>query len=710
MSVFRGPKATQTRKTRAFGPRSGPRYVLFNLALLASPALAQPALRERMLVAEDQRATTDADLTPLRQGLASREPAERRQAVRAIGRLERPELMPLISRLLTDPNNDVRIEAVNAIGQLARGPEGVAAAKSRLLARRRGEQTPRVRGVVAATLGRLAYVAAEDVREAERAIAPLVPIEASVANLDEIAGAVEGLEALIRQSSKLAPPSSDTIARLKAASTIQGRAQDAEKLARIRRLARSALTAAGRVDRDLLQSGVRDSDDEVRRLTMLAARAEIDGREEIVRKGLADSEARVRYEALQTWGRALQSRSCQPLRDAVRDANPHVVLLALDLLGNGCPASEAAAGTPLHAVAQTLASSRSWHGPAHAFVALAKVDASAALKLLPVYVAHPLWQVRMYGARAAGTLKAADALRTLARDSHDNVREAALGELITLADTEAAAIALDSLTRRDYQLVMTASRALAGAVAKDRAIAALFAALARITAEKRETSRDARMAILTRLQETRADDATTSVAGAEQLRPYLRDFDPVVARKAADVFKTWTQTAVSPQPALLPAPAVTQAAVDALRGVVLRFTMAGKGTFDLRLLLDEAPLSSLRVATQARQGYYDGLTFHRVVPNFVIQGGSPGANEYVGDGPYMRDEVGLVSHRRGTVGISTRGRDTGDAQIFVNLVDLPRLDHTYTVFAEVVSGMAVVDSVVEGDVIERVEIVSSSTR
>jgi cyclophilin family peptidyl-prolyl cis-trans isomerase len=69
----------------------------------------------------------------------------------------------------------------------------------------------------------------------------------------------------------------------------------------------------------------------------------------------------------------------------------------------------------------------------------------------------------------------------------------------------------------------------------------------------------------------------------------------------------------------------------------------------------------------------------------------------------MRDEVGLVSHRRGTVGISTRGRDTGDAQIFINLVDLPRLDHTYTVFAEVVAGMDVVDRVLEGDVIERVE-------
>ena len=142
----------------------------------------------------------------------------------------------------------------------------------------------------------------------------------------------------------------------------------------------------------------------------------------------------------------------------------------------------------------------------------------------------------------------------------------------------------------------------------------------------------------------------------------------------------------------------------------LRFVIMGRGSFDLRLLVDEAPLSVLRVVTRAREGYYNGLTFHRVVPNFVIQGGSPGANEYVGDAAFMRDEVGLLSHRRGTVGISTRGRDTGDAQIFVNLVDSPRFDHTYTVFADVVAGLDVVDAILEGDQIERVEVIQATAR
>jgi cyclophilin family peptidyl-prolyl cis-trans isomerase/HEAT repeat protein len=672
------------------------------LALVATVAVAQPALRERMLIAEDQRAASSDDLNALRQGLASRDAATRQQAVRAIGRLERPDLMPAISRLLTDPNDDVRAETVNAIGQLARGPEGVAAATTRLYARLKGEQTPRVRGVVAATLGRLAFASAADVQQAEKTIAALVPLSPQVVNLDEIAGAVEGLEALIRQSGKLSPPSVDTISRLRVATDLEGRAQDTAALVRIRKLATAALTAANRVDRKLLEAGVADQDDEVRRLTMVAARGDVEDREAIVRKGLTDAEPRVRYEALQTWGRTLQKQSCGPLVDALRDANPHVMLLAIDLAGNGCPEPQSA-GT-IRSIAETVTASRSsWHAPAHAIVALARMAPDDARKLLKVFVSHPVWQVRMYAAHAAGRLNAADDLVTLGRDPNDNVREAALSELITLKRPEAAPVALEALTRPDYQLIMTAARALTATSDRKRAVPALVATLERLTAEKRDTSRDPRMAILTRLDELAAPEP-------EALKPYLSDFDSAIARKTAEILQKRTGGDITAVPRPLPIPPVRWRDVTALHDVRLRFAMVGRGAFELRLLVDDAPLTVLRVVTRAREGYYNGLTFHRVVPNFVIQGGSPAANEYAGDGPYMRDEVGLLSHRRGTVGISTRGRDTGDAQIFVNLVDLPRLDHTYTVFAEVVAGMEVVDAILEGDVIERVEVIAEPSR
>jgi peptidyl-prolyl cis-trans isomerase B (cyclophilin B) len=180
----------------------------------------------------------------------------------------------------------------------------------------------------------------------------------------------------------------------------------------------------------------------------------------------------------------------------------------------------------------------------------------------------------------------------------------------------------------------------------------------------------------------------------------------LVAARVAEIMTEWTGEFRTPESAPLqrqPLPPAEDVQRLAATRVVLE--MARGGEIEIRLLPNEAPIHAARFERLAAEGYFDGLTFHRVLSNFVIQGGSPGANEYVGASAYTRDEVGLVSHWRGTVGTSTRGRDTGDAQIFINLVDNLRLDHEYTVFGEVVRGMDVVDRVAEGDSITRVRIV-----
>jgi cyclophilin family peptidyl-prolyl cis-trans isomerase len=129
---------------------------------------------------------------------------------------------------------------------------------------------------------------------------------------------------------------------------------------------------------------------------------------------------------------------------------------------------------------------------------------------------------------------------------------------------------------------------------------------------------------------------------------------------------------------------------------------SGGGSFVVHLRGDIAPMMAARILELGRGRYYDGLTWHRVEPDFVIQGGSPGANEYVGLPQAIRDELGNVPHVRGTIGMSTRGHDTGDAQWFINLRDNPRLGTDYTVFAEVVDGIDVVDGILEGDTIESI--------
>jgi cyclophilin family peptidyl-prolyl cis-trans isomerase/HEAT repeat protein len=624
-----------------------------------------------LLVPLPAGAQTDAEISTLRRNLTHADPKMRLQAVRDVGRLERADLIAALTRPLADDHVTVRIEAANAVGQLARGEKGVADAKARLLQRARVEKDPRAWGAVAATLGRLAYTSAQDVEQVEVALARVLPTASSTTiQIDALLGATEGFEALARQSGKIARLKGTTLTGLRAAAVLQGRAQDSEKLTRIRRLATLALTAAGGATRPSLEAGVADADPEVRRLTMVAARGDVDGREQVVRRGLADPHPQVRYEALQTWGRLFQQTSCEPTLQATTDSNAHVALLAIDQLGNGCAEVSRASDT-LRSFATGLAGGRSeWHRPAHAVVALAKVAAGDARQLMPQFVQHEVWQVRMYAARAAGVLADLEQLTRLARDPHHNVREAALAELTAARSPAAVSLAIEALTSADYQLVMTAARAVSTASDVAPAIEALQRAHARISAERRDTSRDALEAIR---------DAVTRLGG-----PPLPPFT------------------AGP----LAGPLVTADQITALANMRLRFTMAGRGTFVLRLLPDEAPITSQHITNLARQGYYNGLTFHRVVPNFVIQGGSPGANEYAGQGPFMRDEVGLPSHRRGTVGISTRGRHTGDAQIFVNLVDLPRLDHTYTVFAEVVSGMEVVDQILEGDVIERVDVMT----
>jgi cyclophilin family peptidyl-prolyl cis-trans isomerase len=146
------------------------------------------------------------------------------------------------------------------------------------------------------------------------------------------------------------------------------------------------------------------------------------------------------------------------------------------------------------------------------------------------------------------------------------------------------------------------------------------------------------------------------------------------------------------------------AEIERLRGARAAIRITGRGTLEITLLPEEAPATVARFVSLARAGHYSGLTLHRVVPAFIVQGGSPAANEYVGDGPFMRDEIGLLAHVRGAASLSTRGRDTGDAQIWFNIVDNPRLDHDYTVFGRVTSGTAVLDRLLECDLIERIDI------
>ena len=129
-----------------------------------------------------------------------------------------------------------------------------------------------------------------------------------------------------------------------------------------------------------------------------------------------------------------------------------------------------------------------------------------------------------------------------------------------------------------------------------------------------------------------------------------------------------------------------------------------RGEIEMELYFDVAPLTVLNFIELARDGYFEGIIFHRVIPNFVVQGGDPEGFGWGGPGYTIRCEYSEEPYRRGTVGMATSGKDTGGSQFFITHTPLPHLDGRYTVFGQVLVGMDVVDQIVRGDVIKEVTI------
>ncbi len=117
-----------------------------------------------------------------------------------------------------------------------------------------------------------------------------------------------------------------------------------------------------------------------------------------------------------------------------------------------------------------------------------------------------------------------------------------------------------------------------------------------------------------------------------------------------------------------------------------------RGTIEIVLDVIETPLTTATFIDLARRGFFDGLTFHRVEPGFVVQGGDPRADGSGGPGFTQRCELGERPFGRGAVGMALSGRDTGGSQFFITQTPQPHLDGAYTLFGQVTKGMEIVDA------------------
>jgi cyclophilin family peptidyl-prolyl cis-trans isomerase/HEAT repeat protein len=610
----------------------------------------------------------------------------RRRAALAIGRVGLPEGVAPVSALLKDVDPDVRQIAALVLGLI--GDPAAAPALTSALA----DASDMVRGRAAEALGLIGHQPSAD------AIATMGREAANRANLPSIAADEEKwpLEPPI-EAFRLA---SFALVRLKAYDQLASVVLDGSGQPRSRwwpvayalqrvedPRAVPALTALakgpGRYTRAFAARG----------LGQAKAQGAVDALVEMVDPAALDPLAAVSaIRALGQIGGEAAAEAVMALLTAP-GLDPNVRLEAVTAIGvlRAAPAADLLmdlAGDPWPAMR------------AQALRALSQVDPDAFLFALSGLDPDRHWSVR---ASLATTLAGIDReiavprLAPMLEDSDRRVVPAVLAALVASRAPDVDAILRKHLDDPDVVIRMTAVRELGGLKPGDGAT--LLSDLYRRWAA--DNTYLARAAALTAL-------AQYGPAAVSSLKEGLADREWAVRVRALDLLRQVDPASADPA-AIRPVPAPVAAVADSAEVTAPKFSPhlyveTRKGLIEIELAVHDAPLTCQTIMTLARKGFFTGIPFHRVVPNFVAQAGDPRGDGEGGPGFSIRDEINQIPYLRGTVGMALDWRDTGGSQFFITHSPQPHLDARYTVFGRVVNGMDVVDRLQQWDVIERVRV------
>jgi cyclophilin family peptidyl-prolyl cis-trans isomerase len=230
----------------------------------------------------------------------------------------------------------------------------------------------------------------------------------------------------------------------------------------------------------------------------------------------------------------------------------------------------------------------------------------------------------------------------------------------------------------------------------------------------------AERSLLAALRDAKPTDLDLLVSGLKALVPLYDGARPLVHKPSGEAASLVYELQSHPEPlvaeqaarvahllGIKPAPfqhrvaAVDLEAVGHIRTARLLTT---RGEIILSLDPDNAPITVMNWAGLAERGWFNGLTFHRVVPDFVVQDGDPRGDGMGGPGYAIPDEIAPGHYDEGTIGMALSGPDTGGSQWFVTLSPQPHLDGGYTIFGHVTQGMQVAHALLPGDRILRVTI------
>ena len=359
-------------------------------------------------------------------------------------------------------------------------------------------------------------------------------------------------------------------------------------------------------------------------------------------------------------------------------ATPNTAELLIELLGEPVPGIRAAA-----------------------LRALARVDPDVFIATLAGLEPDQNWTVRVAEAAALGTLPAERSqtrLMTLLEDKDQRVVPAAIEGLAASKPPGLEKLLIEKLQADDFAVRAAAATAL-GEMKSTAAVPALLEAYKIATVD---VTYGAREAILT------AVNLIEPATGRQMLQQALMDKDWALRMRAATLLRQQGVTDVDAS--MRPAPSdIVVGDKRVLASLSPQYSPhayidTDKGTIEVELAILEAPLTVENFVTLARKGYFNGLTIHRVVPDFVVQDGDPRGDGEGGPGFTIRDEINERPYLRGTVGMALAGKDTGGSQFFITHSPQPHLDARYTVFGHVVNGMDVVDRIAVGDIVRGVRI------
>ena len=657
---------TRHRGESAGRPSAGTRLILVAVALLAvalptvlvaqaPPVPSSADARAAVLALADARRWDGEQLPRL---AAHADPAVRAATAATLGHLANPDGIALLGRLAGDREPGVRAAAAAAAGRLAADLGGGGTPLAATLEKLLGDGDAAVRRAAAWAFARSGLAGWDGALQ--RRLAAESDRSVRAACLQELWRA-EGSAWLEAASAALAD--GDAGIRLAAAWSLARRGGD------------QAAAALARV--------ARDSDPAVRVVVLGGASRHPNIRLcEAILAGLTDADPAVRVQAVMALEDALNAKVFGVVPDTVR-ARLAALLTSRDANAVHERASAVraagAAGCCTDELRAALASGEPWI--AHrALEALAQQGAPGVDEAIAAWLAATEPDRREAAAPALRRRGDPARLRTLLADPSPLVRLAAVEQLATMP----AAVRGDALASAAKDADVAVRASAIDALVKEGALTPVKAAQL-LGAEKTDGAGDATIALIRALGGAKELPA----GSAELLEAISAGPNPVVAREA------WV--ALRRHGVARPLPTVdTRETSSFYRDVVAwaekdRWVelVTWRGTLQIVLDTKGAPLSAYRLARLAGDHFFDNLTFHRVVPDFVVQGGDPRGDGWGGPGFALRDELSLEPYAPGLVGLALDGQDTGGSQLFVTLTRQPHLDGRYPVVGRLAGGLDV---------------------